>query len=135
MRGDHTHGEYSYADIRVKGCDLKTLCQDESIIEGFLINLLLLDSHVCLDCEDSKDYEVLNYSLEGRHFIYLDSNLDKTLAISFMLNQVELDLAIIKWFWRPKNISFVAPTDKFLYDRPLNPQFKRKDKVYSTFKL
>ena len=71
-----------YAEIRVKGCNA-VKCQNEAMIQGYQINLILLDSHVDLNDNNNKGP---GYTLDGKNNIYLDVTQTKTLELEFMAN-------------------------------------------------
>ena len=97
MHGDTLFKNYLYAEVRIKGCNIDA-CQDETVIDGYHINLLVLNAHVDLSNNQSID-EVTEYTIDGRKFINLDSTKEKVLILEFMNNQVSLDDAINKWFF------------------------------------
>ena len=97
---------YLYAEVRIKGCNINT-CQEKTAINGYHINLLMLNAHVDLANNQSLD-EVTEYTIDGRKFINLDSTKEKVFILEFMKNQVSLDDAINKWFFGPTKFSFIS---------------------------
>ena len=72
LRGDMLTKKYQYAEVRIKGCN-HDVCQDEKMIEGYQIHLLLLNAYIDLvNNQNFSEDDVKDYMIDGRKFIYLE---------------------------------------------------------------
>ena len=71
MHGDMLSNKYLYAEVRIKGCN-SNVCKDETAIDGYQINFLMLNGHVDLANNQSIE-DVKEYTIDGRKLINLNS--------------------------------------------------------------
>jgi poly(A) polymerase Pap1 len=91
--GDKFSRHFKYAQFRIIGCESN--CADESMIDNLQVNILILNQGV--DLEYLSEDEIIRFSVDGKHYINLDSTMTKSLDLYFQKNTVSLDDALNKF--------------------------------------